>query len=179
MAGAASATLHEMTIELRPAGPADGLAVARVHVRAWQVGYRGILPDAFLDGLRPEDRAARYTFGDPDPDKPYTVVAVEAGALRGFVTTGPAREGTDGAGHLMALYVDPDCWHRGIGQMLIARGRDELAARGHREAVLWVLAGNVRAQRFYAADGWTSDGRTEQQEIWGLVVTDRRYRRVL
>lgn len=168
-----------MSIELRPAAPADALEVARVHVRAWQVGYRGILPQEFLDGLRPEDRVGRYTFGDPDPSKPYTVVALEAGAICGFVTTGPPRDGTDGAGHLMALYVDPDRWHRGTGQTLIARGRAELVARGHRDAVLWVLAGNVRAQRFYEADGWTSDGRTEQQVIWGLVVTDHRYRRAL
>ena len=98
--------------------------VARVHVRSWQVGYRGILPDAYLDGMRPEERAARYTFGDPDPGKPDTIVAVDDGAIRGFVTTGPARDETGGAGHLMALYVDPDAWGRGIGRILIARGRD-------------------------------------------------------
>lgn len=39
-------------MELRPALPADALAVARVHVRAWQVGYRGLLPAAYLDSLR-------------------------------------------------------------------------------------------------------------------------------
>ena len=32
------------------------MAVARVHVRSWQVGYRGLLPDAYLDGLRAEER---------------------------------------------------------------------------------------------------------------------------
>lgn len=153
--------------------------VARVHVRSWQVGYRGILPDAYLDGMRPEERAARYTFGDPDPGKPDTIVAVDDGAIRGFVTTGPARDETGGAGHLMALYVDPDAWGRGIGRILIARGRAELVRRGHREAVLWVLAANERAQRFYVADGWTIDGPDEQRELWGIVVTDRRFRRVL
>jgi hypothetical protein len=36
--------------------------VARAHVRSWQAGYRGllqVLPDAYLDGLRPEERPAR------------------------------------------------------------------------------------------------------------------------
>ena len=28
------------------------MEVARVHVRSWQAGYRGLLPDAYLDGLR-------------------------------------------------------------------------------------------------------------------------------
>jgi ribosomal protein S18 acetylase RimI-like enzyme len=168
-----------MALALRPATPADVYEVARVHVRAWQVGYRGILPDAYLDGLRPEDRVSRYTFGDPDPEKPFTIVAVDRSSIVGFVTTGPAREGTGGAGHLMALYVDPEHWQRGIGRTLIARGRDELAGRGYREAVLWVLAGNERAQRFYAADAWVFDGHVDREEIWGIVVTDHRYRRRL
>jgi hypothetical protein len=34
--------------------------VALVHVRAWQVGYRNLLPDEYLDGLWPEERARRY-----------------------------------------------------------------------------------------------------------------------
>jgi hypothetical protein len=37
---------------LRRAEPADAMEVARVHVRSWQVAYRGLLPDAYLDGLR-------------------------------------------------------------------------------------------------------------------------------
>ena len=34
---------------LRPAEPADAMDVARVHVRAWQVAYRNLLPDEYLD----------------------------------------------------------------------------------------------------------------------------------
>lgn len=45
---------------VRAACPGDAMEVAGVHVRAWQVGYRGLLPDAYLDGLRAEERAARF-----------------------------------------------------------------------------------------------------------------------
>ncbi len=71
-------------MELRPAVPADAPAAARVHVRAWQAGYRGLMPAEYLDGLRPEDRAARYTFGRPDG--PRTTVALLDGTLVGFAT---------------------------------------------------------------------------------------------
>ena len=37
---------------LRPAEPADAMGVARVHVRAWQVAYRNLLPDDYLDSLQ-------------------------------------------------------------------------------------------------------------------------------
>jgi ribosomal protein S18 acetylase RimI-like enzyme len=168
-----------MAVVLRPASPLDALDAARVHVRSWQSGYRGILPDDYLDAQRPEDRAARYTFADPDPSKPATIVALDDSVLCGFVTTGPAHERTAGAGHLMALYVDPARWGRGIGRALLDEGRRQLSMRGYREAVLWVLAGNHRAERCYQADGWSWDGREEQEEIWGICVTERRYRRAL
>jgi ribosomal protein S18 acetylase RimI-like enzyme len=170
---------YNRVVQLRPAVPPDAADIARVHVRAWQVGYRGLLPDDYLDGLRAEDRASRYTLGDASAETPSTIVAVERSTLCGFVTTGPAREGTGGAGHLMALYVDPDHWGRGIGRSLIERGRAELAARGYREAVLWLLAGNERARRFYVADGWAFDGDIGERELWGIKVTDHRYRRAL
>jgi hypothetical protein len=75
---------------LRPAEPDDALGVARVHVRSWQMGYRTLLPDDYLDRLRPEDRSRHYAFGSIDPHEPATIVAIEAGAIAGFATTAPA-----------------------------------------------------------------------------------------
>ena len=34
---------------IRPVGAGDVPAVARLHVAVWQVAYRGLLPDAYLD----------------------------------------------------------------------------------------------------------------------------------
>ena len=51
-------------VQFRLAVPGDEQAVAVVHVRSWQVAYRGLMPDEYLDGLRPQDRADRYTFAD-------------------------------------------------------------------------------------------------------------------
>ena len=60
---------HTSVLILRSATPDDALAVATVHVRAWQEGYRGLVADDYLDALRPEDRAARYDLGASDPDR--------------------------------------------------------------------------------------------------------------
>jgi GNAT superfamily N-acetyltransferase len=161
---------------LRPATPEDALHVARVHVRSWQVGYRGLLPDAFLDGLRPEQRAARYTFGDPNPQTPFTTVALRDGIICAFVTIGPASEQTGGAGHLMALYVDPEWWRRGMGRKLLAEGCGQLVERGHRDAVLWMLEGNRAAEQLYLNHGWVVDGPGESLVFGGLTVNSPRYR---
>jgi GNAT superfamily N-acetyltransferase len=167
---------------VRPAAPADAPEVARVHVRSWQVAYRGLLPDAYLDALRPEERAARYTFGSADPRQPATIVAVEEGAgdgaIRGFATTGPSRDGAP-AGELLSLNVEPGFWSRGIGSSLLAAAEQRLRQDGHARAVLWVLDGNERAMRFYRAHGWSPDGTRRAETLWGVPVVDWRYVRAL
>lgn len=165
---------------LRTAQPADAAAVARVHVRSWQVAYRGLLPAEYLDGLRPEDRAQRYTFGDLEPDQPETIVAIERGAICGFATTGPSRDDDrQGGGELLALYVDPDCWGLGFGRALAQEARTRLAQQGFELASLWLLVGNRRAARFYQIDGWAPDASRRREQVWGVMLDEARYRRSL
>ena len=163
-------------ILIRAAVPGDELDVARVHVRSWQVGYRGLLSDEYLDGLRPADRARRYAFGSESRSFPKTLVATEAALIRGFATIAPAQDNDPAdLAELNALYVHPDCWGRGIGAALESAARDLLVKLGYRNAMLWVLAGNSRAIGFYESQGWISDGTSRQAEVWGVTVTEFRY----
>ena len=165
---------------LRLAEPEDAIAVARVHVRSWQVAYRTLLPADYLDQLRPEDRAQKYDFASLDPRKPQTIVAVEEGLIHGFATTAPSRDpDLAGYGELYALYVDPEQWGRGIGGALISAARTRLFGLGFRNAVLWVLAGNTRAERFYQIDRWAPDGLRRTDSVWGVTVDEIRYQREL
>lgn len=172
--------LATVAMNLRRAVPDDAVAVARVHVRAWQVAYRGLIPDEYLDGLKPEERAQRYDFASLDPARPTTLVAVDADEVLGFATVAPARdEDAAGQGELCALYVEPELWGRGVGQALAVAARSELHRLGFNKALLWVLAGNARAQRFYRADGWTADALQRAQQIWRVSVSTVRYSRML
>ena len=154
--------------------------MAQVHVRAWQVAYRGLLPDDYLDGLRAEDRMARYTFGSAAP-----------------------RPSLDPRGHRGRCGVRlrhhrplprPRCSRRGRGPGALRRppvvgtgggapsdgtGTYSLAGAGFTEALLWVLVGNERAQRFYRLDGWEADDTRRRVEVWGIAVDEIRYRRRL
>jgi GNAT superfamily N-acetyltransferase len=165
---------------LRRAEPQDAMAVARVHVRSWQAAYRTLLPDDYLDQLRPEDRAHGYDFASLDPLKPRTIVAVEDGLIQGFVTTAPSRDlDLPDHGELWALYVDPELWGRGIGVALVSAARAGLVELGFRKAFLWALAGNVRADRFYQMDGWAPDGVSRSESMFGVTVNEVRYQRGL
>jgi GNAT superfamily N-acetyltransferase len=155
-------------VQLRRARVGDEQAVAEVHVRSWQVGYRGLIADEYLDNLRPQDRAGRYTFGLDDP---LTIVAVTDRIL-GFASLSPS------AGELGAFYVDPPVWGTGVGRALIIEAERRLAER-HAVAGLWVLAGNVRARRFYEAGGWRADGTERADRVFGVPVVEARYRKTL
>ncbi|WP_333677517.1 GNAT family N-acetyltransferase [Dyella sp.] len=165
---------------IRPARPDDALRVAHVHVRAWQAGYRHLLPGDYLARLDPRERAQHYDFANQDMQRPKTLVVEEDGTIHGFATTAPARDAdTPDGGELCALYVDPDVWGRGFGTALLSAARLRLAERGYRHAVLWLLAGNQRAERLYRADGWALDGQTRTESIWDVTVDEVRYRRPL
>ncbi len=156
------------------------MAVARVHVRSWQVAYRTLIPQEYLEQLRPEDRAAHYSFAAGDPAKPHTLVAVESESVLGFATTMPTRDqDLQGYGELAALYVDPEHWGRGIGLTLVQAARAHLVEAGFRNAMLWVLAGNTRADRFYQKDKWLPDGTRNTESLWGIALDGLRYRRDL
>lgn len=168
------------SVILRRAEPGDEHEVACVHVRSWQVAYRGLLPDEYLDHLSPADRAARYTFAEVGPGSPCTTVAVGDGRVCGFTTSGPCRDADkDGVAELYAIYVDPGCWDRGVGRLLITDVRTRLSQEGYSEAVLWMLVGNARAERFYRLDGWEADGHRRFQDVHGITVDEVRFARSL
>lgn len=165
-------------MKIRKAVPEDALGVARVHVRAWQAAYKGLLPEEYLTALRAEDRAARYEFATKDAAMPQTLVAVEGDTIVGFATTSPSRdEDLSDFGELGALYVEPERWGCGVGRELMAAARGQLAEHGFKDALLWVLVGNARAELFYGADGWRADGMQRMQTVWGVTVDEVRYLR--
>src|SRR5687767_5447805 len=106
-------------VTVRPARLADAPAMGRVHVRAWQAAYRGQMPEAYLDGLRAEDRTAHWAGALRRDDLRGTILVAERdGEVIGFAVVGPAREPA-GAGELYAINLDPAHWGTGAGRALL------------------------------------------------------------
>lgn len=162
-------------VQVRPAVADDAMAVAEVAVRSWREAYRGLIDQSYLDALRPEDRARRYDFARMDAGPRYTLVAVDDGAICGHITVGPPDDDAAGAGQVWAVYVDPLRWRAGAGRALLAAGCDHLRNAGFTRAQLWVIAGNVRARRFYERHGWRVDGRERVEQIGGGSVHEVGY----
>ena len=169
-----------MDITIRPMTVEDTRRVGEVHVRAWQSTYRGAMPDEFLDGLRPEDRAEMWRQGVDEAWPGQRDVIVADGRVAGFAAYGPAHGGGDDPlGELYAINLDPDYWRQGLGRRLIRHVTSELVRLGFPRAVLWVEATNDRARRFYEVEGWHFDGTEQTDTIDGVTVDEVRYARDL
>jgi ribosomal protein S18 acetylase RimI-like enzyme len=169
---------------IRPARTADAAQLALVYVRSWQSAYRGLVSQAYLDGLDPVRRLAGWerVIAELDPVSGGVLVAEDGRRLQGFVGYCPSRDDdTDprATGEITVLYLRPDAWGQGIGRQLMAAAVSGLTAAGYEQAVLWVLDSNARARRFYAAAGWSPDGTAKDQDIGGAPVTELRYRKSL
>ncbi|SBT38012.1 GNAT family N-acetyltransferase [Micromonospora narathiwatensis] len=158
---------------IRREEPDDAEAIARVHVRGWQAGYAGIMPDEVLCRLNPAAWAQRRRdLGTADPEHPFATLLAEAdGVVTGFATFGPYRNNQDRGdlddryGEIVAVYVEPAFWGTGTGRELFAAARAGLAERGWTEYRLWVLAENARARRFYERAGLSPDGEESSYPV--------------
>jgi ribosomal protein S18 acetylase RimI-like enzyme len=173
---------NDRDMRIRPAAVTDAERIAEIHVRSWQAGYRGLLPQPFLDGLRPSERAPRWTMIVQQAAWPHqgTLVADDAGEVVGFTDFRPTRDDDQNpaeVGEITTLYVLPAAWGRGIGRQLMIAAVDALSTAGYTSATLWVLATNTRAIRFYDRSGWKPDGTRKDDVVGGTTISELRYRR--
>lgn len=164
---------------LRAATRADARAIAEVHVHAWQWAYRGLMPEAYLDGLSVEVREATWHRMLSDVPCKARVWLVEVrGVVVGFSAAGPSRDmdAPSTTGELYAIYLERGALGFGIGRQLLLRAVTDLRESGYLTAMLWVLEPNERARRLYDAAGWSSDGGAKSERIGSYVVREVRYR---
>ena len=166
-------------MSIRRAVAADAAAIASVSVRGWQVAYRGLLPDAYLDALSiAERRLAWHHYLVRELPGYRMWVIEEDDAVLGFTRTGPAADADAGpeVGQVFGLYVDPRHFGTGLGRALLQHALDDLRRRGYREAIVWAFQGNERAARLYRRAGLALDGATRTNETPGYSVPEERYR---
>ena len=168
-------------VRLGTTADSDGIATVQVH--GWRTAYRGIVPDAVLDRMSVADRAVRWAdvLGEPRESKPIWVAASESAEVIGFASAGPGRDDDlpPTTGELWAIYVDPRWAGRGVGRRLLGEATEWLTAANYAHAVLWVLAENARARRFYERAGWRHDGLAKALPFDDVAVDEVRYARAL
>jgi GNAT superfamily N-acetyltransferase len=171
-------------VAVRRAHVDDAERIAEIHVRSWQRGYQGLIPQAYLDGLDPALRAGRWvqSLAAADWSQGGTlVVADEDGVILGFANAQPSRdEDADTAvAEVTAIYLAPGAYGKGYGRELMTATLEFLAHLGNTQVTLWVLDTNARARRFYEAAGFRADDAVKVDDSRGFPLREVRYRRPL
>jgi GNAT superfamily N-acetyltransferase len=166
------------SVRIRPAMIADARAIAAVHVGSWQTTYRGIVPDDALDGMSIDRRAEGWTrrLGDPASTDRTFVAARDDGAIVGFATCGPQRDGFPGYdGELFMIYLLAEAQHHGIGRRLMSAAAAALAEIELTHMIVWVAAGNQLGRPFYEALGGQLLPFARSQDFFGTTIAEVAY----
>ena len=165
---------------VRVATVADAAGIARVRVRGWQAGYRGIIPQDLLDAMSSEADTQRARGWDWDSQKTRHWVCVDDDEVVGWTSVFlPARDAelSDAVGEIVACYALPEVWGTGVGHQMVDAALAWFRAQGCVAIVLWVLEPNERAQRFYLRQGFELDGqRKEESMLSGSGLSSLRMR---
>jgi ribosomal protein S18 acetylase RimI-like enzyme len=167
------------TTVIRKATVEDACGIASVHVRSWQVAYRGHMPDDFLQGLDVEKRTNMWRALTQDSDKIIFVAEDSDGSVVGFSALGHSRDAdaNPDTAEVSAIYVHPDKWGKGIGRTLLSTALGEVRKREFDQLTLWVLEVNQRARSFYESFGFMQDGAIKDDDQWkDFPVREVRYR---
>jgi GNAT superfamily N-acetyltransferase len=142
-------------IDIRPATPADAPAIAQVRVDSWRTTYRGLIPDAYLDGMQVDASIALWDrVLTAAPSAVSVVVATRDGEVIGFAAGNPLATPKHGAdSELTAVYLRREFQNGGIGHRLVAAVVDAQRRHGATAMIVWTIAGNKAARRFYEALG--------------------------
>jgi len=149
-------------VAVREATPEDTDAIVSVTAAGWREGYREIVSLEKLGDL-PADRwrhevgvGLRRPVGDA-----FTYVGEIDGEFAGYCyVAAPGRDADLGpeVAEVVAMYVDPPHWRRGVGGALMEAAIDRLERLPYDEAALWTFKENSRAIAFYERFGWREDG---------------------
>lgn len=163
-------------LQIRPASLNDTVAVATIHVEAWQKAYRGLIPQHYLDSLNTSEHQQLWQKRlDPSQNDQKTFVIEIKNEVLGFSSFGRSRDSSD-LGEIYAIYIAPHWWRHGLGQQLLTASVAALKEAGYPEAILWVLSKNERAICFYQQAGWHPDKASRYEKILDFQIQEVRCR---
>jgi GNAT superfamily N-acetyltransferase len=162
-------------LSLRPATLDDAALIASIHSASWQAAYRGLLPDAFLDGEVARERAAYWEarLGAPGGERRIVLIAQLGTEPIGFVCV-ERQPGSAWGVLLDNLHALPGYQGMGVGKLLMRAAEDWARAQGETQLYLYVLEGNTPAIGFYERQGWQFVG-AEPDHMGGVDITALRY----
>lgn len=149
----------------------DRAEISRIYEESWKFAYKGMIPQEYLDSI-PEGNWVKAV------DRPdwNTLLMLEGEQIIG--TSSYCRSRFDDwkdYGEIISIYFLPEYMGKGHGSALLQEAVDKLTEMGCRDILLWVLAENERARRFYEKSGFSASGAYLDDNIGGKPVREIQY----
>ena len=149
----------------------DAEVVGNIYANSWKAAYRGIVPQAYLDGL-----AGSMWLAVLRDEQYQSYLAMDGEAYIGASAVCAARdESMVGWGEIVSLYLLPTYFGSGYAEPLFRRVVEALRMQGYQQIYLWVLEENARARRFYEKQGFAANGDRLVLTIEGKELMEVRY----
>lgn len=150
-------------MKIRRAIPEDAKGVKSVHYQAYQVCYRGYLPDDYLKNMPFDEDIIARTANYIGEHECY--VADQSGCIVGFVNLAyPEKK----VAEIEALYVHPDFQKQGVGTALMNEVCSLKKKEGYAKIVLWTMEKGP-SLGFYKKQGMKQAGNVEKK-FWKFDI---------
>jgi diamine N-acetyltransferase len=164
-----------MKTEIRRAGVEDAHEISRIYALSWKTGYRGMIPQDYLDALSEDYWTPKFRNWLLEGTLRAEILS-EDGVPAGAIAFGKSREKElPDWGEVVSLYLRPEVFRRGYGKKLMEEAFRYFRESGVRDCFLWVLRENEHAQAFYRSLGFAITPDTVSYDIAGKRIVDLRY----
>lgn len=166
-------------MNIRNAIKDDAASIAKAHIEAWCSGYKGIMPDEYLNSLSVELRTKEWQEALTKSSPGINLVVEYNNVVSGFCVYGPARDkdiSSPNVGELVALNILPNAWGMGLGSELVKHVIESATKKKWKLLYLWVIKENTRARKLYESMGFEVEGNEKvDTELTGCKLQEIRY----
>ncbi|MEO0688581.1 MAG: GNAT family N-acetyltransferase [Cyanobacteria bacterium J06649_11] len=148
---------------IRTATLKDVKDIATIHVQSWQIAYKGLIPQTYLDKLSIPKREKSWQDILTNHQN-HTIVQEINDLIVGFANYGQTRDKDKDShitGEITSIYINPEYWRKGLGTEIIEFIVRDMKNRQFHQITLWVLDTNQIARKFYQKIGFKPDGTTK------------------
>ncbi len=161
-----------MQLKIRKATPTDARDIKSVHYHAYQVCYRGYLPDDFLDNM-PFDEAVIERTANHIKEVEYYVAETKNHVIGFLALEYPEEKVIE----IQMLYVHPDFQKQGVGSALMREMCLLKKNKSYNKLILWTIKDGP-AIGFYHKQGM-KESNIPPKKFWKLDIPIIRFEKEL
>ena len=161
-----------MGYTVRNAVRGEANQIAKIHVDSWQVAYRGLMPQSYIDQFTRERRERMWTRVMTEQLANLIVVEKQK-EIVGFLSYElPNHSSEDKTAIVTCCYVSPLYFGQGAGSALFDELETRLLSTPVMQISLKALDTNKQGLNFYKKCGFVRSGDEESEVIDDMTLND-------